>query len=965
MEKVSAPAYEEARLASLRDLVVLDSAPEPLFDSIARMASEVCGVPIALISLVDAERQWFKANVGLPGVNETPRDIAFCAHAIGSDAVFEVPDATLDPRFAHNPLVTGPTDIQFYAGAPLILPDGQRVGTLCVIDHEARNLDAGQTQTLRSLAIMVSQALVMRRDLINKSIAVRSEYERLVTEREIRYRAIVEEQTELISLAEVNGKLIYVNPAYARHFGRTPAQMVGTNLFDFIEPSDHDLVKHQFDAVLRGGQSLSHENRMVAIDGSDKWVAWTNSPQCDDQGKPLLHSVGRDVTERKRVELALRESQSFLYRTGRVAGVGGWEVDVVSGDIHWSEETRRIHEVGPDYVPTLEEALKFYAPQARPIIENAVKIAMQNGQPWDLELPFITATGRHIWVRAVGEVEFEHGTPVRLVGAFQDITEHTLLKQRVADSERFVRLITDNLPLGIAYVDKDFRYQFVNLTHCQRFGRDREEIIGRTRSELTGVASDAPVNRHIDAVLAGQMQRFEHEESVQGKLCRFEIQLVPDVSPTGEVRGFFASDVDITERSATDRALRELTAILENTTDYVVQTNWSGQITYMNPAVRQAVGVADESMENRTFAEFNTPVTNQLFLEIVLPAVRTQGVWVGETTVVIAQQREIPVSHMVIAHRAPNGRIERFSAVMRDISAQTEAKRQLQLQAAVLRSVTEAIPAIVAVVGADGRYRFVNSSFERWYRVERDHVIGRTMPEVLSPADYEVCKPWVSRALAGDVVNFERTFTGRSSFQHMALSYIPLRLGDGTVDGFVGVAQDITPHKQEELRLLGLTQRDALTGLLNRAGFEEYLERQITQGGRASIALLYIDLDHFKPVNDQYGHPVGDQVLQMFAHRLMKLVRPTDAVARLGGDEFAVVLSGVRESANAHLVADKIVDAAHTLFGVGALQLQIGASVGVAFGIDPGTSWRDLVARADVLLYQAKAAGRGRHAGST
>jgi GAF domain-containing protein len=132
------PFNESPRITRLRELMVLDSAPEPLFDSIVQLASEVCGAPIALVSLVDAERQWFKANVGLPGVNETPRDVAFCAHAIEDDALFEVPDAARDPRFRANPLVIGAPDIRFYAGAPLVLPGGERIGTLCVIDRQAR-----------------------------------------------------------------------------------------------------------------------------------------------------------------------------------------------------------------------------------------------------------------------------------------------------------------------------------------------------------------------------------------------------------------------------------------------------------------------------------------------------------------------------------------------------------------------------------------------------------------------------------------------------------------------------------------------------------------------------------------------------------------------------------------------------------------------------------------------------------
>ena len=162
------PQNERRRLARLRELAILDTAPEPVFDAITKLASEICGTPIALLTMVDQERQWFKANVGLSDVKETPRDIAFCAHAVIDDAVFVVPDAMLDPRFADNPLVTGEPNIRFYAGAPLLMPGGERIGSLCVIDRQARSLSEEQIQRLRALAEIASKTLVMRSDLMNQ-----------------------------------------------------------------------------------------------------------------------------------------------------------------------------------------------------------------------------------------------------------------------------------------------------------------------------------------------------------------------------------------------------------------------------------------------------------------------------------------------------------------------------------------------------------------------------------------------------------------------------------------------------------------------------------------------------------------------------------------------------------------------------------------------------------------------------
>ncbi len=795
-------------------------------------------------------------------------------------------------------------------------------------------------------------------------LAAQRRFEIAIAASEQRHRALVDEQTEIIVLIQPDGRLSYANPAFGRFFGGSRS-MQDQPFLEWIQPADRGAMQAALTEALVATEPVAVEARAVSGDARERWFSWRLCLQQGSGAAPSVHAVGRDVTPRKTAEASLRASEDFLMRTGRVAGIGGWEINLGTGQLHWSRQVRRILEVDDDYLATVERAFAFFPDEARETLRRAMDEARFRGVAWDLELPLMPASGHLIYVRAVGEAEFnEEGVPFRLVGTLQDVTDRHRLEQRLEANERFIRGITDSVPVRLAYLDREGRFQFANRALVERMKATRESIIGRHIADFDTPAARRVSSHMAEVVQEGRAQRYEYEDDIEVEKRRIETQLIPDVGENGEVRGVYTIGIDITHLKRIEKELRELTEVFDNTTDFVAQTDWKGRVHFINKSARRALGFAEtEPVDGHTFDQFYTPETNERFMREIAPTVKRCGTWIGETQVVLEHNRVVPVNHMVVGHLDSQGRVSRYTSLMRDITREVAARGQLARQTAMLNTIIEAIPAMVAVFDRDMRYLLVNKGYEGWRRTHRSELIGRTAQETLTTEEYETSRPWAERALAGETVSYEKEYPDAAELRHVSLTYLPLRLEDDSIVGFFGVAQDITQHREENLRLMLLAERDPLTGLLNRAGFEQFMESRVRQGEAAAMAIVYIDLDYFKPINDNYGHAAGDKVLCDFALRLLNLVRPTDAVARLGGDEFAMALSGVRTISGAGTVAEKVVAAAKLPFAFKEHEISISASVGVARDATGG--WKALVERADAMAYRAKAAGRGRSESDT
>ncbi|MET0383217.1 MAG: ATP-binding protein [Burkholderiaceae bacterium] len=290
---------ESARIAALQALFVLDSAPEPVFDSIVRFAAQACGAPMAALTLIDADRQWLKACVGIEGVSQTPREESFCTHTILADAMLEVADATLDARFAHYPTVAGESGVRFYAGVPLILPNGERVGALCVVDARVRRLDEAQAATLRSMAEMAVNALLMRRDLLAQAISARSEYESALAASEAEYADLYANAPCGYHSIDANGVVVRMNDTELRWLGRTREEVIGKmHILEVLTPEGVEVFQRNFPLLKTAGRLDDIQFDLVAKDGTRRSVLGSATVIRDGDGNFLMTRTATfDITE--------------------------------------------------------------------------------------------------------------------------------------------------------------------------------------------------------------------------------------------------------------------------------------------------------------------------------------------------------------------------------------------------------------------------------------------------------------------------------------------------------------------------------------------------------------------------------------------------------------------------------------------------------------------------------------------
>jgi PAS domain S-box-containing protein len=530
---------------------------------------------------------------------------------------------------------------------------------------------------------------------IARDITERKRVEEALRDTEKRFRLLFERAPLSYQSLDENGCFIDVNPAWLALFGYTREEVIGRWFGDFMTPESAEAVKKNFPRFKAAGEIYGLEYEMVRKDGSHFIASVSGKIGYDEQGRfAQTHCILADITEPRRAEEALKKSASLLRDTGEMAKVGGWELDLSTKEVSWTEQVSRIHRVGPGYKPELEEAMNFYAPESRPALGEALKKAAETGEPYDLESLFIPSGSKDkIWVRSLGRAVYSGGEIVKLTGTFQNIDKYKRAEEALRESEEKHRTLFETMAQGVVHQNAEGYIISANPAAERLLGLTLAQMLGRTSMDPRWKAihedgSDFPGDAHPAMIALKTGKEVSHV--VMGVLhpganeyVWINIHAVPQFRP-GETKPYqvYSTFDDITGRKRAAAALAEseerFRSLVENATVGIYRTTPDGHILMANPALVRMLGFDSfEELAGRNLEceGFESSCPRSVFRE----RIEREGQVIGlEVAWIRRDGSVILVRESARAVRADDGRVLHYDGIVEDITTRRHAEGALR-----------------------------------------------------------------------------------------------------------------------------------------------------------------------------------------------------------------------------------------------------------------------------------------------
>lgn len=759
------------------------------------------------------------------------------------------------------------------------------------------------------------------------------------------------------------GEFVAWNQAAEAITGRTSADMLGRTDRQIHSSTIAQVYEAHDRAILADPVPLDiAETRFYRPDGTLRYLHVISVPILGQNGQvEYIIGIGEDITERRQQDHILRTSQAELKAVNDSSPLGLFMTDLAGNCTYVNKTYESMSGVTATDIVGDAWFRSLHPDDQESAIEGWVA-AIQHRKPYQSAHRFLHPDGQvlHGSFKAVPITVDEQITGY--VGSVDDISARLEAERGMRASEQKLRLVIDNIPALIGYLRADRRFAFGNRKYQDAYGLAAANMQDMSAVDVLGPDVYAQSEMYIDAALHGAPAHFERLVTHAGQLRWERVSYVPDVDENNAVRGFFSLVEDITELKQAQHTFAKsemrLRMIADNLPALIAYIDSDCRYRFCNAYYETVLGIKPERILGRTLTD-------------VLGEQAYQAV-AKETTAVLSGQRmnferhdmsgdvDRHFLHDYIPDIGRDGSVVGFYSMVLDITARKTAELKQAAGEKLLRGLTDNLPALVSFIDHDERFQFNNRMYTEWLDRPLSEITGRTMREVHGEMNYQRYKPYFDQALKGSKVEFEFEATRKSEPHFFRAAYAPQFDPDGKTSGVCSMISDITALKKVEHQLRILARFDSLTGLPNRNQFEEKLAEAMARSSRngRAMAVMFLDIDHFKEINDTIGHHGGDAVLREFAQRLQHCVRKTDTVSRLAGDEFTIILEGLQVDRETAVVANKIIDAMRDPFVVGAASRSVTTSIGIAVRRQDESSADALLRRADEALYIAKAAGR-------
>ena len=799
----------------------------------------------------------------------------------------------------------------------------------------------------------------------------RKQAEEALRESEEQLEAIFNEVSDGIVLLDLTGKIIKINKRVTDVTGYTEKYIVGKR-FNFFKNFTSQSITKMISAFTKtvAGQQMSPFEVEGYTKAGERRIGEIYGSLLRKKSKAVgVLVVMEDITERKQAEEALRESEQKYRTILQSMKEGYYEVDLAGNFTFFNEALLRIHGRSRDEMMGLNNR-EYSCPETAKRIYAIFNKVYKTGIPARIvDYEVIRKDGSVAMVEeSVSLLRNAAGKPIGFYGISRDRTEQKRAEKALGESEEKYRTILETMEEGYYEVDLAGNLTFFNDSMCRIYGYTRDEMMGTNNRAYMSPETAKRTYRLFNQVYkTGETTKIFDWKFIRknGSTITVEISVSLMRDSTGEPVGFRGILRDITERKQAEEALREseekYRTILETIEDGYYEVDLAGNFTFFNDSMCRIWGYSKEELMGMNNREYTSPETSKKIYETFNAVYKT-----GEPTKIFDWElikkdgSTIYVEISISLMRDPKGEPVGFRGILRDITERKRAEEALRESEEKYRSLVEFTEDPVYLINRQKEFLFLNETYLSRLGLPRDQVIGRRYGEFHSRKEGKEFAEHIEQVFTtGRFVQYEHR--SRRDDRYFLRTLSPVKKPDGSIETVTVIAKDITERKRAEEELEYMATHDSLTGLPNRTLFTDRLTMVLAQARRSQkhLAVMLLDLDYFKNVNDTLGHTVGDQLLRLVGNRLSEVLRKGDTVARIGGDEFLLLLPEIARIEDAIIIAEKILDAFHTAFFFGDHKLLISASIGIAIYPEDGDDADTLMKNADIAMYRVKDKGRG------